>query len=366
MKAKKIIINAAAILFLLAAVFFLQELLMPKYMSEIPEGNLIEEYYDEVKKHDVIFIGDCEVFSNVSPVALWEQYGITSYIRGSAQQLVWQSYYLLEETLRYEKPKAVVFNVLAMKYNEPQKEAYNRLTLDGMKLSKQKIGAIKASMMPDEELITYIFPILRYHSRWKELSAEDFKYVFGKKKVSHNGYLMRVDIKPVGYIPKGRMLADYSFGENSYYYLEKMTKLCKDNGIDLILIKSPSVYPYWYPEWDQQMVDFAKENDLTYINFLNIAEDEIGIDYSKDTFDGGLHLNLSGAEKFSAYLGRILSEDFNIPDHRNEEEYKKIWRKKVDFYYAMKEDQERELREYGYLKSYGAAAQTIGDGGQSE
>ena len=132
--------------------------------------------------------------------------------------------------------------------------------------------------------------------RWKELSAEDFKYVFGKKKVSHNGYLMRVDIKPVGYIPKGRMLADYSFGENSYYYLEKMTKLCKDNGIDLILIKSPSVYPYWYPEWDQQMVDFAKENDLTYINFLNIAEDEIGIDYSKDTFDGGLHLNLSGAE----------------------------------------------------------------------
>ena len=43
-----------------------------------------------------------------------------------------------------------------MKYNEPQKEAYNRLTLDGMKLSKHKIGAIKASMMEDEDLITYI------------------------------------------------------------------------------------------------------------------------------------------------------------------------------------------------------------------
>ncbi|NLK03445.1 MAG: SGNH/GDSL hydrolase family protein, partial [Clostridiales bacterium] len=142
---------------------------MPKYMSEIPEGNLVEEYYKEEKKHDVIFVGDCEVFSNISPVTLWEKYGITSYIRGSAQQLIWQSYYLLEETIKYEKPKAVVFNVLAMKYNKPQKEAYNRLTLDGMKLSKQKIGAIKASMMDDEDLITYIFPLLRYHSRWNDI-----------------------------------------------------------------------------------------------------------------------------------------------------------------------------------------------------
>ena len=53
--------------------------------------------------------------------------------------MAWQSYYLLEETLKYEKPDVVVFNVLALKYNEPQSEAYNRLTLDGMKLSKLKL-----------------------------------------------------------------------------------------------------------------------------------------------------------------------------------------------------------------------------------
>lgn len=357
---KKILINIAAALLLLAVIIFLQELFIPKYMSEIPEGNLVEEYYKEEKKHDVIFVGDCEVFSNVSPVTLWEKYGITSYIRGSAQQLIWQSYYLLEETLRYEKPKTVVFNVLSMKYNEPQKEAYNRLTLDGMKLSKHKIRAIKASMMENEDLISYIFPLLRYHSRWNEINGEDFKYLFGKDKQSHNGYLMRVDIKPVGYIPPGRVMADYRFGDNSYDYLEKMVKLCKENDIELILIKSPSVYPYWYPQWDQQMVEFADKHAITYINFLEVAEDEIGIEYDKDTFDGGLHLNLSGAEKFTEYFGKILSEDFKLPDHRNEEEYKNIWQDKVDFYYAMKEDQERELREYGYLKSYGAVAQTIG------
>jgi hypothetical protein len=355
---KKIIINIAAVIFLIAFIAILQRLLMPKYMSEIHEGNLVAEYYEDVKDHDVIFIGDCEVFSNVSPITLWENYGITSYIRGSAQQLVWQSYYLLEETLKYEKPDVVVFNVLAMKYNEPQKEAYNRLTLDGMKLSATKLKAVKASMMEDEELISYIFPILRYHSRWSSLTGEDFKYLFKRDKISHNGYLMRIDTKPANVIPEGRKLPDYRFGDNSYYYLDKMTKLCKDNNIRLFLIKSPSIYPYWYQEWDDQMKEYAKENGLTYINFLEHT-DEFGIDYNKDTYDGGLHMNLSGAEKFTYYLGRILSEEFGLADRRSEAGTAERWQEKADFYYAMKADQERELKEYGYLKSYGGRAQTL-------
>jgi len=353
---KKILINIAALCFAILILFLLQKLFMPKYISEIREGSLIAEYYDEVKDHDVMFIGDCEVYENFSPITLWEKYGITSYIRGSAQQLIWQSYYLLEETLKYEKPKVVVFNVLSMKYNEPQKEAYNRLTLDGMKLSKSKINDIKTSMMEDESFISYIFPLIRYHARWSKLTGEDFKYMFEKDKVSHNGFLMRTDVKPVTVIPKGKKLADYQFGENSYDYLDRMTKLCKDNNIELILIKAPSTYPYWYDEWDTQMVNYAEKNDLTYINFLDLLE-EVGIDFSKDTYDGGLHLNLYGAEKLSEYFGKTLSEDFGVSDNRNDSSTAKIWDEKVDSYYAMEEDQQRELVEYGYLKSYGALVQ---------
>ena len=36
------------------------------------------------------------------------------------------------------------------------------------------------------------------------------------------------------------------------------------------------------------------ENDLLYVNFLPLA-DQMNIDYSKDTYDGGLHMNLGGA-----------------------------------------------------------------------
>ena len=188
----------------LASLYLLQRLLMPKYAADVVEGALIAEYYEEEKDHDVIFIGDCEVYENFSPVVLWRDYGINSYIRGSPQQLIWQSYYLLEDTLRYEKPQAVIFNVLAMQYNEPQREAYNRMTLEGMRWSRSKADAIRASMTQEEHFLDYVFPLLRYHSRWSELGAEDVRYMFSSPKVSHNGYYMRVDVKPAENVPACR------------------------------------------------------------------------------------------------------------------------------------------------------------------
>lgn len=100
--------------------------------------------------HDVLMVGDCEVYESFSPIDLWKEFGITSYIRGSAQQLVWQSYYLLKDALEYEKPKVVVFNVQALMHDRPQKEEYNRMTLDGMRWSGIKSAAIRTSMLQEK------------------------------------------------------------------------------------------------------------------------------------------------------------------------------------------------------------------------
>lgn len=331
-----------ATLIIVLTLGLLQRILMPKYATGIVEGALISEYYDEVFDHDVVFIGDCEVYENFSPVDLWQEYGINSYIRGSAQQLIWQSYYLLEDTLRYEKPQVVIFNVLSMKYNEPQKEAYNRMTLEGMKWSAAKVADIQASMTEEEHFIDYVFPILRYHARWNELSADDLKYAFDSPKISHNGYYMRVDVKPAQDVPEGKVFADYRFGENAWDYLERMTKLCKENDIELVLIKAPSLYPYWYDEWEQQIEDYALANDLTYINYLEKL-DEVGLDFNTDTYDGGLHLNLSGAKKVTSDLGAFLRTECHVPDRRSEEELCNRWEEKIAFYEKDRDGQLAKL-----------------------
>ena len=308
-KTKLILTITITVLATLLLLWLLQMLLMPKYMTEIREGALISEYYDEIKKHDIIFVGDCEVYENISPVTLWERYGITSYIRGSAQQLIWQSYYILEDTYRYETPKIVIYNVQSMIYGEPQNEAYNRMTLDGLAFSSVKIDAIRASMTEEETLASYLFPLLRYHSRWSDLSAEDFRYWFHRDTVSHNGYLMQTAIRPMESLPAVKPLDDYTLPAVSFEYLDKMAELCRSKGTELILVKSPSLYPHWYDEWDAQITEYAQKNGLRYYNFLE-ASDEIGIDMQTDTYDMGMHLNVFGAEKYTDYLGGILQEEF--------------------------------------------------------
>jgi len=339
-KAWKVIGTAGIVL---VSLYFLQRLLMPKYVADVVEGALIAEYYEEEMDHDVIFIGDCEVYENFSPAVLWQDYGINSYIRGSAQQLIWQSYYLLEDTLRYEKPRAVIFNVLALQYNEPQREAYNRMTLEGMRWSWSKVEAIRASMTEEEHFLDYVFPLLRYHSRWSELGAEDARYMFNTPKISHNGYYMRVDVKPAENVPEGRILADYRFGENAWAYMDRITALCRENDMQLILVKAPSLYPCWYDQWEEQIEDYAAENDLLYINFLELVE-ETELDYTTDTYDAGLHLNLSGAEKVTRYLGGVLRQEVGLADRRGEEHLAQVWDGKIEVYEQEKERQYAELK----------------------
>lgn len=332
-----------------ATLFLLQRLLMPKYVDDVVEGAFIAAYYQEpAKDFDLLFVGDCEVYENFSPAVLWEEYGIHSYIRGSAQQYIWQSYYLLEDSLRYATPDVVVFNVLSLQYDHAQREAYNRMSLEGMEWSMSKVKAIQASMRPEEHFLDYVFPLLRYHTRWSQLTDSDVEYLFSSKQVSHNGYYMRLDVRPAENVPTGRPLADYSFKENAWKYLDMMTKLCEEKGIRLVLIKAPSLYPYWYPQWDEQVEDYAAEHGLTYINFLELQE-ETGIDYSTDTYDGGLHMNLSGAEKLSRWMGSYLTGQGLVPDRRGEPELAALWADKLSVYASAKEEQ---CRLYGITPAH--------------
>ena len=341
---KKIIISVVAILIIAIVLALFSALLVPKYITN-PEGRLTGEYYSQSGDNDVIFLGDCEVYETFVPAILWEKYGISSYVRGSSQQLIWQSYYILEETLKYEKPKAVVFNVFSLKYGKPQKESYNRMTLDSMKWSKAKFDAISASMTKDENMLDYIFPLLRYHSRISELESNDFKYWFkAPERASDSGYLMQMGIVPRpeqdGNIKE---LLSYDFSQTSLDYLDKMKALCDANGIELILIKAPtnSWRYYWYDEYEEQVQDYVQKTGLKYYNLIE-KESEIGIDWNVDTYDEGFHLNVYGAEKTTDYFGKILAEQHSIPNRKDDEALADKWNERVKIYNERKEKMEVE------------------------
>lgn len=328
----KTTLSVVAVLLAFVTVFCLvSKLLSPKYMTDLEEGSMISAYYHQAQDHDVVFIGDCEVYANFSPLEMYRSNGITAYVRGTSQQLIWQSYYILEETLKYETPKVVVYNVNAMRYSEPVSEAYNRLTIDQMRWSEQKVNIIRASMMEEEDFLSYVFPILRYHSRFDKLTWEDIEYLFKTQENTFNGYQLHTEAVPVEKLPTKRPLPNYEFGDICYEYLEKMTQLCKDNGVELILVKAPSLYPYWYEQYDEQISAFAEKYGLAYYNFTAQTE-QIGLDFSTDTYDAGLHLNLSGAQKLSKYFAQILAEDHGIQDRRSDAQINSVYEEKLARY----------------------------------
>ena len=337
-----------AVLLLAAIPVALGPVVEPKYLTASKEGSLTEEYYASVAEtnHDVLFIGDCEVFESFIPAILWEEYGISSYVRGGAQQLTWHSYYLLEDALRYETPGAVVFNVYALKYGEPQREEYNRMALDGMEWSSVKLDAIRASMTEDEDVLSYLLPFLRFHSRWSELTPEDLTYAYKDKPlVSDSGYLMQTGIIPADtqadFTPEP--LLDTNLPATAMDYLDRMRTLCEERGIQLILIKAPTNFwrYHWYDEWDEQVEAYAAAHDLAYYNLIDDA-DEIGLDMSVDTYDAGAHLNVYGAEKLTRYFGAILRDTHNLPDQRVNSHACVVWQTRVDAYYARKTAMEAE------------------------
>ena len=351
---KRTILKISVAVIMFALVFFtLQRLLVPKFASVALEGGLIREYYNSPINHDVFFLGDCEVYANFSTITLWEEYGVTSYIRGSPQQLLWHSYYLLEDTLRHarEKPQVIVLNVMTMQYDQPQYEPYNRLTLDGMRMSPTKIRAIRASRLADEDWLSYIFPFFRYKDNWRDVDSEDFRFFFNDPQVSISGFMIRSDTMPVGFVPYPLRRANYQFGDKAFEYLERLVQLTRDNDIELILIKAPVLLPHWFDEWDEQIIEFAEQNDLIYINFLGYIT-EIGLDFSQHTFNAGFHLNVFGAEVMSRYFGQILLDEFDLTDRRGEADTAAHWNEMAEQYYRLIAVQLEEIAQTGRIQSF--------------
>lgn len=329
---KKIRTIFIIVIFVILFIFF-NLLVKPKYKTDLIEGSLISDYYESTFDHEVIILGDCEVYANFSPLEMYKNNGIKSYVRGSSQQMLWQSYYILKETLKYETPKLVVLSVGALRNGTDKiNEAYNRLAIDNMKWSKEKVDIIKASMSADETFISYVLPILRYHERITSLKKEDVNYLISNKTVSYNGFIINKDIKPVGNLPIKKRLPSYKFDDTNIEYLNKIIELCKERNIEVLLVKAPSLYPYWYDEHEEYVKKYAEDNNIEYLNLLDYI-DEMEIDYSKDTYDGGLHLNLSGAIKNSNFFGDYLINHYDLTNYQNDKTYDNL----LDIYEKAKE-----------------------------
>lgn len=242
---------------------------------------------------DAIFVGDSEVYSAISPMELWNSYGYATYNLSSGAIKSYECYELLNTMLKSQNPKIVFIecNFLYRQYDETA-DIYRQI---GEKL-----------------------PLFKYHDVWKSYINPDQVYE-KTNNYTFKGYVYYNSVKSAK--KKNHMVESDKVSEidkGTLNYFDAMYKLCEEKGIEVVLFNSPSRKNWNYSKHNG-VVKLAAEYGLEYYD-LNL-NNEIGIDWTKDTRDKGDHVNHVGAVKVTNYFGEYLSDKNILEDHRNDEAY---------------------------------------------
>ena len=323
---KKIISAIILIVLIILILLAISPIFVPKWILEGDNyiTNIVRGFYAEKNNSlDVIFMGNSDLYRGLSPVILWDEYGIASYSYTSPGQRAWTAYYVLLDALRSQKPKVILFNMDEIQSTNQSTESCYRKAFDNMQLSSVKLKALinPVYKISVSDRLSYIFPILRYHSRISNLTSDDFKYAYGYNEYENKGLDLIAKVKP--YNGGSSYMEDkgetYEFPDKTKKYIDKIVSTCKKEGIELILIDIPSADSWSYAK-SQAVSKYAQENNLKFID-CNLHLDEIGIDWTHDTADSGDHLNIYGAEKVSKYIGKYLNTNCTLPDRRKDSAY---------------------------------------------
>lgn len=330
-------ISTSSIIFLIIFSLLFSEI--SSYMRRPDdESDEIHAFYDEPKNSiDILFSGSSPMLRGISPMIMWEQNGFTSYVRASASQAPSVTYSLLEESLKYQKPKLVVLlcDNIFLEYDYVEREGDLRRALDGMKISKEKFQAVQKITTADnrQTLLSYMFPLFRYHERWKEL---DITTIEPNQLMDHsfkkgNVYLRGGDafeyeenfMEPTG-IPAPE------FNLEAKNYIEKTIDLCQEQNIPVLIIHLPKIT--WSYEESQALESFSKEMNSDYLDFdIDEIRSQLNLDPATDYYDQG-HMNLSGSIKISKWFSQYLDTTYNLPDHRTDFSYNK-WNEDYQLYF---------------------------------
>ena len=155
-----------------------QWILIPswKYIPSVSEGETDKylSFYDIPDNTlDYITIGTSLSFYSTNPMQIYARSGFKGYNLGSPSQSIELSYYWLKEAFKTQKPQFVFFEVSSLLKNYYVSNEQATKALIYMKPSINKVKACVESVSSNPEEI--LFPIIQFHSRWDELSEDDWK-----------------------------------------------------------------------------------------------------------------------------------------------------------------------------------------------
>lgn len=360
---KRYIFRAIVFLLVFCALFYAaQEVLRYKWDSNENQGWRNLAYLEEPSGSiDVLFIGSSPFYAGITPMILWKESGITSINFGKSGNMPLVNYYQALYALETQTPKLVIldFNCICLDRRADTDESWenvNRMIADTFPSWKWKNAFITGMKKdnPNQDILSYYFPLLRYHSRWDQLTRDDFVVNNSYQEYLKGALFAHWPTEEVIEYDPGNMFEEFTeeepVAEYSYNYYRKIIDLCHEKGIEVAVLSCP--------EEDRFDIEAHQKSFRTYntmervtnelgLNYYNMNRPEIWEKYGfveAEDFYNSAHMNWHGSIKLSAAIAPILQADYGLPDHRGDPAYS-AWDDDWNAFYA---DYRAELAEFGY------------------
>lgn len=321
-----------------------------------------EKYHDFFKQDenfDVLFLGTSHVMDAVFPMELYKDYGIISYNFGNPSSMMGTSYWTMINALDYTKPKVVVIDCYTLSNNTKTSDMFSfvHYSMDPFEISPNKVRAVNdllddknkekavkegRARKSDEKdsKIGLLWNYSVYHSRWSELTKEDFQPEYSPEK----GAIAKIKVTPNELIKIGKneKLEKDTLGVE---YLDKMIEECKYRDIDVILTYLPFAAKESKQREANRVYEIAEKYGVNYVNFFDLDL----VNYTTDCYDKASHLNVSGAKKITRYIGQYIKDNYGVDDRRHDKSYS-FWNEDLNKYERFEKDNlVRENKPDNYL-----------------
>ncbi len=318
---------------LIVLIIYLNFIMQPVwgYVNYNPVQGIYKETANTIQ---TLFIGPSHVRNGVSPMQLYERYGIPAYNLTTSTQPMIASFYWLKEVYRRhpESLNTVVLDVSTLR-REPITARYHQ-GFDFMHFSTDKLRAVESYSGDFTELLVNTIPLLSYHERWKELRRKDAAKFIMEPQLFLKGYHYTTSqwiaeegdfskiVTPVRI--RDQKEKNMVLNDKAVQYFRDVADFCREHDLRLLLIKVPT---NWSSAAHNAVQALANEYGLDFLDF------NIEPYYSAISFNlaanvewpgrniNNLHLNYYGATKLTDYLGKYLTEKCGARDVRGDPKY---------------------------------------------
>ena len=284
------------------------------YFRNLPENTV-----------DVLALGSSHIQYAFNPADFYAETGNYSYVLGSSCQPFSESYYLLKEALKTQKPSVVLLDVFTLL---PQSQV---CYADGvyylaMDMMSEPVRTEASLGLPEEmdfdTKLSYTLDLYMNHGNWKRFDFTQPETILETARAKDGfswdmGYV-REEPKNLVYTPLTtfEVTETVTLSDAEKEWIDRIAALCEENEIHLLFLKTPYLEDQEDANKLAAIWNYLEEKGYPYIDFVEKAEElEWFMDMDGDTW----HNNAWGAEIVTRHLADYITERNWIENHTEDD-----------------------------------------------